>query len=61
MRKMGNSLAMPLFAVMMAASLAFGINTALAQPRETAICTYQPPTVVGPCSDFAACQQYCAE
>jgi hypothetical protein len=65
MRRIGNRLAAPLFALLLAASLAFGVTTSFAQaerPASRLACENNGDDLLGSCSGFALpcdfrCQQ----
>jgi hypothetical protein len=42
MQRISNRMMAPLFALLLAASLAFGVGSALAQPAAAAACPYNP-------------------
>ncbi len=59
MRTIGNRLMAPLFALLLAASLTFGVTTTFAQPREAPPCFNDPPNALGSCSSQEECQRKC--
>lgn len=59
MRRIGNRLAAPLFALMLAASLAFGVSTTFAAPASAGACPNDPPNFLGTCTSDADCTQKC--
>jgi hypothetical protein len=61
MRKIGNQLATPLFALLCAASLAFGVGSVFAQPAAVSACPVDYPNgYVGlACSVNSDCAQEC--
>ena len=59
MRTSANRLFAPLFALLLAASLTFGVTAVFAQVG--APCDYDPPTILGACSSEAECDDDCAQ
>lgn len=49
----------PLFALLFAASLTFGIRTAFAQPASGGACKNEPPTFLGVCISEEDCDFRC--
>ena len=58
MRTIRNRFIAPLFALLLAVSLTFGVTTVFAQVAGP--CDYSPPTVLGYCSSEAECDWNCA-
>jgi hypothetical protein len=59
MRRITNRITTPLFALVLATALSFGISTAFARPAAANACFYSPPTALGACSSQAQCQLMC--
>ena len=58
MRIIRNRFVAPLFALLLAASLTFGVTAVFAQVGGP--CDYSPPTVLGACSSEQQCDDRCA-
>jgi hypothetical protein len=59
MRRIGNRVAAPLFALLLAASLVFGVTSAFATPAKAMSCTNDPPTFLGTCTSDSHCRDKC--
>lgn len=59
MRRMGNRLATPLFALLLAASLVFGVTSVFAQAAQTADCPFDGVNFVGACYSNEHCTDLC--
>lgn len=59
MRTLGNRLVAPLFGLLLAASLAFGVTTTFAAPSKAPPCLNDPPHALGTCSSQEECQRKC--
>jgi hypothetical protein len=59
MRRIGNRLVAPLFALLMVASLAFGVTTTFATPGQALTCPNDPPTWLGTCTSDEHCTNKC--
>lgn len=57
MRQTANRITAPLFALLFAASITFGVNSVFAQVQ--APCDYDPPTVLGYCATEEECDVNC--
>lgn len=58
MRRTGNRLVRPLFALLFAASLAFGVTSSFAQANSKE-CLYDPPGFLGACFSNEECTERC--
>ena len=61
MRRIGNRFITPLFGLLVAASLTFGVTSTRAQARNASECFYSPTHALGYCATQQECQTRCEQ